>query len=70
MNAGTVHSSDRAEDLEIQAKSLFFTASGRIGLILDMGKELSLQMTALERNLNGVIKDISGTTHKRYDISF
>lgn len=62
---GTVHSSEKAEDLDIEARSLFFTASGRIGLVLDMGKELSLHMTALQRNLNGVVKDVSGTTHKR-----
>lgn len=67
--SGTAHSSEKAEDLAIEAKSLFFTSSGRIGVILDMDKELSLHMTALQRNLNSVVKEMGGTTHRRYVLS-
>ena len=65
-----MHSSDKAEDLDIEAKSVFFTASGRISLIFDMGKELSLHMTALQRNLDLVVKEIGGMSHKQCVIYF
>ena len=61
---GAIHSSDAAEDA-IESKALIFTASGRIGVLLDMGEELSLQMSAVQRNLSKIITDVAGARHTR-----
>jgi DNA damage-binding protein 1 len=45
---------------------LFFTSSGRIGVIVDVGRpELSLHLTALERNLGKVVTEIAHASHAR-----
>lgn len=58
-------------DAEISPRQLFFTASGRIGAILDMGTELSLHMSALQRNLGAVLSstptdDDAAEAHARW----
>ncbi|THH20561.1 hypothetical protein EW146_g835 [Bondarzewia mesenterica] len=63
---GSIHSSEVSQDIDLESKALFFTASGRIGVIVDMGEELSLQMTALQRNLGKVITDVAKTPHTRW----
>jgi DNA damage-binding protein 1 len=44
----------------------FFASSGRIGAIVDVGRpELSLHLTALERNLGKVATEIARALHAR-----
>jgi len=62
---GTLASPDMAYDLLLEAKQLFFTSSGRIGLILDIGDDLSLHMTALQRNMANIV----ATGHTKYRAS-
>ena len=45
---------------------LFFTASGRIGIVVDVPPELSLHWTALERNLRRVVTEITHASHAKY----
>lgn len=59
------------QDAEISPRQLFFTASGRIGVILDMSTELSLHMSALQRNLGAVLSptpldDDAADAHARW----
>lgn len=45
---------------------IFFTASGRIGVIVDVAdSQLSLDLTALQRNLGGVIRGIGEADHAK-----
>jgi DNA damage-binding protein 1 len=52
-----------AGDFELSPKLLFFCSSGRIGVIIDVGKALSLRLSALQRNMAAVIKGPGGTNH-------
>lgn len=45
---------------------LFFTTSGRIGVVVDVPTELSLHLTALERNLRRVVSEITHASHAKY----
>ncbi|KAI0061660.1 hypothetical protein BV25DRAFT_1857049 [Artomyces pyxidatus] len=63
---GSMHTSDAARDIDVAAKMLFFTSSGRIGVVMDMGKELSLHMTALERNMAKSEHDVTGSGHSKW----
>jgi DNA damage-binding protein 1 len=47
-------------------KLLFFTSTGRIGLIIDADPELSLHLTALERNLGKVVTEIANASHAKH----
>ena len=47
-------------------KLLFFTSSGRIGVIVEAGPELSLHLTALERNLGKVVAEIANASHVKH----
>jgi DNA damage-binding protein 1 len=50
----------------MSARQLFFTASGRIGAILDMGQDLSLKMSSLQRNLAAALSTGKDTSHARW----
>ncbi|KAI9512431.1 CPSF A subunit region-domain-containing protein [Russula earlei] len=45
---------------------LFFTSSGRIGVVVDVGPELSLHLTAVERNLRKVATEVAHASHAKY----
>jgi len=47
-------------------KLYFFTSSGRIGVITDVGPELSLHLTALDRNLSKVVTEIANASHAKH----
>jgi DNA damage-binding protein 1 len=50
-------------------KELFFTASGRIGMLLDItdpDPQLPLLLTSLERNMAYVIEGVGGESHAKY----
>jgi DNA damage-binding protein 1 len=50
----------------LTSQLLFFTTSGRIGVIVDVPPELSLHLTALERNLRRVVTEITHASHAKY----
>jgi DNA damage-binding protein 1 len=58
-------SPDKTDDALLQPKQLFFTASGRIGVVIDMSPEMSLHMTELQRNMAQVIVSTGGLSHTK-----
>ncbi|TFK48656.1 hypothetical protein OE88DRAFT_1663726 [Heliocybe sulcata] len=56
-------SAESSGDIPIEHRLLFFTASGRIGMIFEMGSELSLHMTGLERNMTERLSGAGGVSH-------
>ena len=55
-----------APEAALVPKLLFFTSSGRIGVIVEAGPELSLHLTALERNLGKVVAEIANASHAKH----
>ena len=62
--SGGSNSNDTATALV--PKLLFFASSGRIGVIVDAGPELSLHLSALERNLGKVATEIASASHVKH----
>ena len=61
-------SHDIEEKAPFTANELFFTSSGRIGVLLDItgsDSRLSMQLSALERNMAYVIQGIGGGNHTK-----
>ncbi|KAH9942902.1 CPSF A subunit region-domain-containing protein [Amylocystis lapponica] len=63
---GGLTSAEMSEGQIIQSKQLFFTSSGRIGVILDMSDEISLHMTALQRNMAKLLDGLGDTNHMKW----
>jgi DNA damage-binding protein 1 len=64
---GSLTSSDSSSNTALEAKHVFFTSSGRIGVIVNVvDDQLSLHLTALQRNLAGVLQGIGGVSHTRF----
>ncbi|KAG6333787.1 hypothetical protein ID866_5298 [Astraeus odoratus] len=63
---GALSSYEVSADVPIEAKQLFFTPTGQIGIIADMSEELSLHMTALQRNLSTYYEQTEGISHSRF----
>jgi DNA damage-binding protein 1 len=55
----------KSDDAMLQPKQLFFTSSGRIGVVVDIGAEMSLHMTELQRNMAQVITPTGGLSHTK-----
>ena len=53
-------------DTELVPKQLFFSSSGRICVVIDVRPELSLHLTALQRNMASVIPGLGGVNHTKY----
>lgn len=64
--AGALESSENTEENILEAKQLFFTASGRIGVVVDVDQDTSLQLTGLQRNMDSAIPAPGGLTHTAY----
>jgi len=64
--AGALDSSDPSEGEVLEARQLFFTASGRIGVIVDVDQATSLQLTGLQRNMSLVTVPIGRLTHTTF----
>ena len=63
---GSFVSTDRVKDSEFSPEMIFFTTSGRIGVISNVeSKELPLHLTDLQRNLAAAIPGVGGTNHTR-----
>jgi DNA damage-binding protein 1 len=58
-------SPDKSDDAMLQPKQIFFTSSGRIGVVVDIGPEMSLHMTELQRNMAQVITPTGGLSHTK-----
>jgi hypothetical protein len=61
-------SHDIEEKAPFTANELFFTSSGRIGVLLDVtgsDSRLSMQLSALERNMAYVVQGIGGGNHTK-----
>ncbi|KAL4064854.1 CPSF A subunit region-domain-containing protein [Scleroderma yunnanense] len=63
---GALGSHEVSVDDPIEAKQLFFTPTGHIGIVINMGDELSLHMTALQRNLSTYYEQKEGVNHSRF----
>ena len=50
----------------LPTQQLFFTSSGRIGTVVNVPSELSLHLTALERNLRRVVTETTRASHAKY----
>ncbi|KAF8635825.1 hypothetical protein AX15_000024 [Amanita polypyramis BW_CC] len=62
-------SHDIEENTYFAPKELFFTSSGRIGILLDISgtdSRLPIRLTALERNMAYFVEGIGGDSHTRY----
>ncbi|GJJ09699.1 hypothetical protein Clacol_003923 [Clathrus columnatus] len=53
-------------DGDITPECLFFTSSGRIGVISELNEKLSYQMTALQRNIANLIHQSGGLDHSKW----
>ena len=62
---GSSSSGSGSSSTTLAPQLLFFTSSGRIGVIVDVGPELSLHLTALERNLGKVVTEIAHASHAK-----
>lgn len=50
----------------LAARQMFFTASGRIGVVIDADEQLSLHLSSLQRNLENVIHGPGNNNHAMY----
>lgn len=57
---------DASKTTTLTTQQLFFTSSGRIGTIVNVPSELSLHLTALERNLRRVVTEITHASHAKF----
>ncbi|KAG8214764.1 CPSF A subunit region-domain-containing protein [Butyriboletus roseoflavus] len=66
---GVLASHDISADIPMVPKQLFLTPAGQIGVIIDLtDDELSLQMTALQRNLSSFYELKTGLSHSKYRV--
>lgn len=65
-SVGALEFSENTEEDILEAKQLFFTASGRIGVIVDVDQETSLQLTGLQRNMAWAMSPAGALTHTAY----
>ncbi|KIN94881.1 hypothetical protein M404DRAFT_17165 [Pisolithus tinctorius Marx 270] len=63
---GSLGLSEVSADVPLQAQQLFFTPTGQIGVIINVDEELSLHMTALQRNLSTYFERKEGVSHSRF----
>lgn len=61
--------SDTSSESRLRPEELFFTSSGRIGVIIDADTELSLHLTELQRNIAAVLPTVGGCSHARFVFS-
>jgi len=64
---GSLTTLDQTKDSKFKPQMIYFTSSGRIGVITDVEDEvLSLHLTELQRNLAAIISGVGGTSHTRF----
>lgn len=63
---GSLTTTDQSEEPALKPEELFFTSSGRIGVIVDVKKnDVSLSLTGLQRNMAAILPAVGGTSHAR-----
>jgi len=63
---GSLTELDKSNELTFEPEELFFTSSGRIGVIIDAPKATSLHLTELQRNMAAFIPGVGGVSHTRF----
>jgi DNA damage-binding protein 1 len=64
---GSLTGSDQADKSDLQTEMIFFTSSGRIGIIVDIqDSTLALHLSELQRNMSAALPPVGGTSHTRY----
>lgn len=63
---GSLTELDNSNELTLEPEELFFTSSGRIGVIVDAPKTTSLHLTELQRNMAAFIPSVGGISHTRF----
>ncbi|GLB38302.1 putative CPSF A subunit region [Lyophyllum shimeji] len=64
---GSPTSSNVTENAALEPQHVFLCSSGRIGVIIDVrDPQLSLHLSALQRNLAGAIPGVGGGSHTRF----
>ncbi|KAF9236524.1 CPSF A subunit region-domain-containing protein [Melanogaster broomeanus] len=64
---GTLSSHDISVDVPMMPKQLFLTAAGQIGVVIDLNDDqLSLDMTALQRNLSTFYENKAGISQSKF----
>jgi len=63
---GSLTELDKSNELTLEPEELFFTSSGRIGVIVDAPKTTSLHLTELQRNMAAFIPSVGGISHTRF----
>ncbi|KAF9454820.1 hypothetical protein P691DRAFT_716708 [Macrolepiota fuliginosa MF-IS2] len=64
---GSLTTTEGSEEPALVPEELFFTSSGRIGVIVDVKKnDTSLHLTELHRNMAAVIPSVGGISHARF----
>ncbi|KAG6854676.1 hypothetical protein C0991_003324 [Blastosporella zonata] len=59
--------SESAKNAGLEASHVFFSSSGRIGVIIEVTEPtLSLHLTALQRNLAGAVPGVGGESHTKF----
>ncbi|KIK96855.1 hypothetical protein PAXRUDRAFT_10541 [Paxillus rubicundulus Ve08.2h10] len=65
--SGTLSSHHTSVDIPMVPKQLFLTPAGQIGVVIDLNDEnLSLHMTALQRNLSTFYESQTGISHSKF----
>ncbi|KDR82646.1 hypothetical protein GALMADRAFT_837022 [Galerina marginata CBS 339.88] len=64
---GSIAPVDKTEESRLNPEVIFFTTSGRIGVITDVqDNELSIHLTELQRNLAAMISGLGAPSHTRF----
>ena len=69
MRLGHLNATDVFEDSNLIPKHMFFTSTGRIGVVIDASDSMSMDLSSLQRNIAGRIRGPGDTDHSRYAIT-
>ncbi|KAH7926445.1 hypothetical protein BV22DRAFT_1118853 [Leucogyrophana mollusca] len=67
---GSLTAHEVSIDIPLEPKQLFFTSSGQVGVVIDVADELSLHLTALQRNLSNYYSRKRGISHAKWGYLF
>jgi DNA damage-binding protein 1 len=66
-NKGSLVTIEQSEKADLEPEELFFTSSGRIGVIVNVRNEdVSIHLSGLQRNMSAIVPNVGGTSHARY----
>jgi DNA damage-binding protein 1 len=64
---GSLVTVEQSEKADLEPEELFFTSSGRIGVIVNVRNEdVSIHLSGLQRNMSTIVPSTGGTSHARY----